>query len=109
MENKKPSGMNGVINSAINPLIDFNLDTERERLGNALLDTDYLIALCQKSFFNDQNYDENDPKWENVTPKQYREGMGAALAYLEDKLYEAFIKSENILRDCAGLPPVKEE
>lgn len=103
IENKKPTGMKGIINSALDP-VDETLGRaippaadraairakHEQELASRLLDAPYLGALLQKAFFNEHDYDPESERWENVTPKQYRDAMNSALRKMEELVEAAW-------------------
>jgi hypothetical protein len=87
------------MNSRLNPVDDFL----PEELAAALLEPDYVAALLQKAFFNENNYDPEDPAWERVSPLQYREAMNKALASLLDATLNEFDRHSEELRKSLGV------
>ena len=75
--------MKGIINSELR-----TSDLRADQLEDALHESDYLVALMQRNFFEQFRYDPEDDRFANVTPDEYRAFMKERLERLAGGVWE---------------------
>lgn len=95
----------GILNSEVNPadLIGYNGETARKLL-DALKEYDYLIALMQKSFFDNMQYDPFKSPFDEIPPANVRILVNNVLHKLEEDIWTALRRAESTLME-SSIPP----
>lgn len=92
------SGMNGIINSDLDPG-----ELPHEELLKALKEPDYLIGLLQKHCYDYSAFNADNNAFGNVTPNRYKEVVSKALEALERGVWDAIRNYESFLNQEIGV------
>lgn len=98
MESNMAKGMNGIINSDLNPG-----ELTHEELLKALKEPDYLIGLLQKHCYDHSAFNANNSAFGDVTPNKYKEVVSKALEALERGVWDAIHNYESFINQEIGV------